>query len=102
MPNDLVLLPEALSDAAEAYAWYEERSAGLGERFLKHVDECLEWIRDNPQLFEVVYKNYRRAIVKRFPYVIFYKINADVVTVYSIFHTAQHPAKWRKRLESRE
>jgi hypothetical protein len=53
MLKDLVLLPEALGDAAEAYAWYEERSAGLGERFLKHVDACLEWIRDNPQLFEV-------------------------------------------------
>ena len=39
MPVELVLAPEAESDIAEAYAWYEDRRAGLGEEFLSSVDE---------------------------------------------------------------
>lgn len=73
-------------------------SVGLGERFLWHVDECLELIQANPELFEVVYKRYRRAIVRRFPYVVFYNHAGDTVTVHSIFQSAQNPRKWRQRL----
>jgi plasmid stabilization system protein ParE len=45
-----------------------------------------------------VYKDYRRAIVHRFPYVVFYEFNVDTIVVYSVFHTAQDPQKWRRRL----
>jgi hypothetical protein len=38
MPIELVVAPEAESDIAEAYAWYEGRRAGLGEEFLSSVD----------------------------------------------------------------
>ncbi|MGB6044976.1 MAG: type II toxin-antitoxin system RelE/ParE family toxin [Pirellulales bacterium] len=50
-------------------------------------------------LYERVYQDYRRAIVQRFPYVIFYEIDAETVVVYSVFHTAQDPRKWRERLK---
>jgi plasmid stabilization system protein ParE len=46
----------------------------------------------------VVHETYRRALVRRFPYAIFYEHAGDVVTVYSVFHTSQDPAKWRQRL----
>jgi plasmid stabilization system protein ParE len=98
MKSEIILLPEALADAHEAYDWYEGRSEGLGERFLTAVDECLSHIRRNPQMFEVAFKNYRRAIVRRFPYVIFYEYDGRAATVYSIFHSAQDPKKWRRRL----
>ena len=41
---------------------------------------------------------YRRAIVHRFPYVVFYEFGVDTTTVYSVFHSAQDPRKWRIRL----
>jgi plasmid stabilization system protein ParE len=40
----------------------------------------------------------RRAIVKQFPYVIFYRIEAKAIYVYSVFHTSQNPQKWMDRL----
>jgi len=92
------LTPQARDDAREAYAWYERQSTGLGERFLWHVDECPEFIQANPELFEVVYKQYRRAIVRRFPYVVFDKHAGETVTVHSISQSAQNPRKWRQRL----
>jgi plasmid stabilization system protein ParE len=98
MSNQLEFTPRARDDAHEAYAWYERQSPGLGNRFLRHVDECIELIQANPELFEVVYKQYRRAIVRRFPYVVFYKHEVETVRVHSIFQSAQNPLKWRRRL----
>ncbi len=98
MVDKLVLLPEALRDVCEAYAWYEERQVGLGEEFLRCVEARLLSIRRTPQLYAVAHENYRRALVRRFPYAIFYEHQQDEVTVYSVFHCSQDPNKWRKRL----
>jgi hypothetical protein len=34
----------------------------------------------------------------QFPYVIFYRIEAKAIFVYSVFHTSQNPQKWMDRL----
>jgi plasmid stabilization system protein ParE len=51
-----------------------------------------------PELHAKVHQDYRRVLVRRFPYAIFYEYAAETVTVYSVFHTSQDPDKWRKRL----
>lgn len=98
MIENVIILPEALDDLVEARAWYENRSVGLGDRFLDRVDECIDRIRKNPELYERVHEDYRRAIVRRFPYVVFYELSVDTITIYSVFHSAQDPQKWRQRL----
>jgi toxin ParE1/3/4 len=98
MTQTLLILPEAVEDIAEARRWYDEALTGLGERFLSQVDDCIRRIQTYPDLYERVYKQYRRAMVRRFPFVVFYEVSADRLVVYSVFHTAQDPNKWRKRL----
>lgn len=98
MIENIVLLPEAVADAAEAYQWYEQRGEGLGDRFLKCVGDCIERIQQQPELAERVYLDFRRILVRRFPYVIFYEFEADRIVIYSIFHSSQDPRKWRERL----
>jgi plasmid stabilization system protein ParE len=44
------------------------------------------------------HENYRRALVRRFPYAVFYEYAEETVTVYCVFHTSQDPEKWRQRL----
>jgi plasmid stabilization system protein ParE len=94
----LILAPEAEIDLAEAYVWYEARRVGLGEEFLSSVDGCMEGIRRRPELCAPVYESYRRALVRRFPYAVFYEYVHESVTVYAVFHTSRDPAKWRQRL----
>jgi plasmid stabilization system protein ParE len=98
MVERIVFLPAASRDLEEAYRWYEGRSPGLGQEFTRSVDACLHNIRRNPELHEVVFKQYRQAMVRRFPYAVFYKLADRVVTVYSVFHCSQNPAKLRSRL----
>jgi len=99
MAENLRILPEAVADATEAYRWYEARRPGLGEEFLSSVDACIHFIRRNPELFERIRGDFRRATVRRFPYVVFFKHTTDETVIYSVFHSAQDPEKWRARLK---
>jgi len=95
--RNLILLPEAESDVAQGYIWYERQELGLGEEFLRCVDACIQLIRRNPEIYQVVYESYRRAVVRRFPYVIFYEHSDTTIIVYAVFHCSQDPNKWRGR-----
>ena len=98
MPVELAIAPEAELDIAEAYVWYEGRRAGLGEEFLTSVDACLESIRRGPEMYPVVHEGYRRSLIRRFPYAVFYEPSEAMVTIYAVFHTSRDPDKWRQRL----
>jgi plasmid stabilization system protein ParE len=98
MAAELVFAPEAELDIAEAYAWYESRRAGLGEDFLSSLDACIESIRRHPEMCTLVYESYRRALIRRFPYAVFYEYTETTITVHAVFHTARDPHKWRQRL----
>ena len=98
MAAELILSPEAEEDIAEAYAWYEVRRAGLGEELLSCVDALLEAICRTPAMCPVIHETYRRGLVRRFPYGVFYETGQNTVTVYAVFHTSRDPQKWRQRL----
>jgi len=51
-----------------------------------------------PGLHAVVHDHYRRGLMRRFPYAVFYEHAENTVTVYGVLHTARDPDKWRRRL----
>jgi plasmid stabilization system protein ParE len=71
----------------------------LGEAFLSRVEECLAAIARSPKAFQPVAKDARRAVVKQFPYVIFYRVGSKAIFVYAVFHAIQDPQKWMDRLD---
>ena len=97
MAVELVIAPEAESDIEEAYLWYEDRRVGLGEEFLGSVDACVESIRRRPQMCPIIYEGYRRSLIRRFPYAVFYEHSEATVTIYAVFRTSRDPDKWRRR-----
>ena len=100
MTETPILLPEAKADVADAYFWYEEQSPGLGREFLRCVETSLLAIQRNPLIYPTVHESYRRSLVRRFPYAIFFEfaLNQNRCVVYSVFHCSQDPGKWRCRL----
>jgi toxin ParE1/3/4 len=98
MAPELVLAPEAELDITEAYVWYESRRVGLGAEFLNAVDASMERIRRQPAIYARVHEEYRRALIRRFPYAIFFECAETAVTIYAVFHTSHNPEKWRLRL----
>jgi plasmid stabilization system protein ParE len=98
MAAELVIAPEVVEDLAEASAWYESRRTGLGEELLSCVDACIAAVCRMPEMNATVHEQYRRGLVRRFPYVVFYGYANLTVTVYAVLHTARDPNKWRQRL----
>jgi plasmid stabilization system protein ParE len=98
MAVELTIVPEAQQDLEEAYGWFEDCRIGLGEDFLTCVDACVQNICRTPELSPKFHEDYRRALVRRFPYAVFYEFTGGKITIYSIFHTSQNPQKWRLRL----
>jgi hypothetical protein len=41
-------------DVAEAAQWYNERQLGLGEKFIREVDEAIVRILENPLAFPII------------------------------------------------
>jgi hypothetical protein len=88
--------PEVELDIAEAYIWYLR--AGRGEELLVSIDACIGRIRRWQLMYQAVSNGYRRAVIRKCPYALFYKPTADLVTVRAFFHTSRDPETWRKRL----
>lgn len=91
--------PEAEADIAAAYAYYEEASEGLGSEFLRAVEATLAIVERTPQLYAVVHREVRRALLRRFPYGIFYVVDGDTVVVLACFHARRDPAQWQRRID---
>lgn len=81
MSKNLILLSQAEQDITEAYDWYQQRELGLGEEFLRCIDASIQTIERNPEIYVFAYEKYRRALVRRFPYAIFYEYFEGIITV---------------------
>ena len=97
MTYTFTVRPEAEADLAEAKRWYDERREGLGADFVLCVEEALEKVRRNPEIHPVVYRDVRRAIVRRFPYGVFCRIVGAKIIVLGVFHGRRNPRSWQSR-----
>ena len=98
MNYEVLLRPEAEADVRDAYQWYEAQDAGLGEEFLRAVDARLAAIQRNPFSYAAVHRDVRRGMLRRFPYGIFYFVEADRIVVLACFHVRRDPRQWQDRL----
>ena len=98
MSHRLIIRPEAEADMTEAFDWYEERKAALGREFLAEVQVALRAIAENPLQHPMLYKNVRRILTRRFPYKLFFILEADHVEVIAVVHAKRHPGVWQKRV----
>jgi plasmid stabilization system protein ParE len=93
----LRLTPEAELDLDAAHLWYHRQAPDRAASFVVAVDACLEMIQRNPEASTLVDATMRRALVRRFPYAIFYEIGTREIVVYGLFHGARDPQIWRRR-----
>ncbi len=82
----------------EAMLWYECQAPGVGGDFLDACDRAFQQIQERPDSYVHVGNGFRRAIMERFPFVIFYEFDDHHVVVNSVFHTARNPEVWKKQL----
>ncbi len=91
------LSDEAENDFDNSYEYYADESEKVADNFYKQVNSGLETIAKNPQGFQRAFKNVRRYVMKKFPFVIYYRIENMIVQVIAIFHTSRNPKIWKER-----
>lgn len=93
----LKIRPAAENDLLEAAAWYDGEREGLGDELLDEVTTTLRRIEEMPEMYARVDGPIRRALVRRFPYGVFYMIDGDAVVVTAVLHLHRRPETWKSR-----
>jgi toxin ParE1/3/4 len=88
-------MPEANEDLQEARARYDKIRPELGERFALAVEVTVEAMAEHTLQFPAVYRNRRRAGVRRFPYGIFFEVQVHRIVVIACFHGRRNPRRWQ-------
>jgi toxin ParE1/3/4 len=91
------LRPEASRDVEEARDYLEVQRVGLGQAFLNRVTEALARIGAMPEMYGVVWRNVRAARLRRFTYVVYYRVHDDRVEVLAIIHGSRDASAWQRR-----
>ena len=94
----MIVRPEAEADLADAQEWYERQQQGLGAEFLLCVEEAFARIERTPRMYGEVYREIRRALTRRFPYAVYYRVEGAEVVVLGAFHTRRDPRQWQSRV----
>ncbi len=89
--------PEAFADVAEAFSWYQAQRPGLGWEFATELDAALGLLERAPEAGPVVHRSLRRALLRRFPYAVYYAVAADQILVRAVLHMRRDPRRWRAR-----
>ena len=93
----LIIKPNAIDMAKEAYQWYEEQQSGLGDSFMIELDSCYDKLEISPISYTKIKKHFRHILLKKFPYVVIFEVINNDVIVYSVFHTSRNPRKKFRR-----
>jgi len=98
MTRLLVVSSRTEADLAGAVAWYNRIRPGLGDGLVLCVEEALGRILERPEAFPVILPEVRRALVRRFPYGVFFRVRPQRIEVEALFHLRANPARLTDRL----
>jgi hypothetical protein len=88
---------EALKDISETAEWYNLQQEGLRQKFFDDLDELISYLEMNPYLSRKHRGNIHQAPMKRFPYVVLFRVESKQVVIFSVFNCYQNPKKKRRK-----
>jgi toxin ParE1/3/4 len=89
--------PEAEAEMIDAASWYESQQEDLGKRFLASLQDALNRISLNPELYKVDENGIRRCMTRTFPFGVIFRISADMIVVIAVMHLHRDPGYWKNR-----
>ena len=88
---------EAHADITEAVDWLRARSEELPVRFRAELEAVYGSIVEYPDMYPVVYRRFRRALLRKFPYSVFYVVEPAAIVVMGVVHQARNESTWQRR-----
>jgi len=84
----------AESDLAEAREWYKRIRPGLEIDLELCIEAATQRILENPLAFPEILPNVHKAIIKRFPYAVIFRIRKNHIEIEAFFHGKRKPGSW--------
>ncbi|MCY7401954.1 MAG: type II toxin-antitoxin system RelE/ParE family toxin [Nocardioides sp.] len=97
----LVFHPAVEDDLASIYDHYEQFDSALPSRFEARLDEQVERIEMFPDSGAFLFGSYRRALVKRFPYMFVYVVREDRIDGLAVVGVRRDPAYIEAKISER-
>jgi len=94
---ELELHPAAEAEAREARLRYRASDPTVAVRFMAALDRAMDQVADHPERWPSYLHGTRRLLVRRFPFAIVYRVEAQRVLVVAIVHQRRRPGYWRRR-----
>jgi len=95
--RQILFHPEVLEELREHYFWYEQKSSGLGERFLLVLELAYEIIQESPTVWPKTRNIFHKYQLNKFPFNVIYFVNEECITVYAVAHFSRKPFYWKQR-----
>jgi plasmid stabilization system protein ParE len=93
----LISEPPVDGDVEAAFEWYENEQPGLGLEFLDELRASYDRIANGPLRYQELRGGIRRALLRRFPYAVYFATDEDMVVVVAVLHASRDPAEWQRR-----
>jgi len=93
--TSIIVRPRALADIDSALAWYAQRGAALSQRLLDELDVVFERISENPGQFPLVADSVQRALIRKFPYSVYFVVSGDLAAIIAVIHQSRQPIDWK-------
>jgi plasmid stabilization system protein ParE len=94
MSRLLVLRAKARLDILEAEDWYRALDPKLADNFVRDLESALAALQGNPEQYQRVRGEVRRAALQRFPYGLFYIASENRILVMRCLHHRRSPRQW--------
>ena len=94
----LVSDPRADLDIEAAFHWYEKEQSGLGLEFLTELRRAYDRIVEGPLKYPHLRSGIRRALLSRFPYIVYFSVEPTAIVVLAVLHASRDPAEWQRRI----
>lgn len=91
----------AKADIIEIKKWYSQQSIIASKNFIEEVIATIETLRNENKENKTVYGSYKRLLLKKFPYVIYYirQPQSQVTQIIAILHNKRNRTFIFKRLQ---
>ncbi|NJK93179.1 MAG: type II toxin-antitoxin system RelE/ParE family toxin [Blastochloris sp.] len=83
------ILVQVEKDLEAARDWYDKIDTELGDSFLDELAKAIALLENDPERKGLYYRKFRRILLKRFPYKLFYQIIQHRVIVFRVLHAKQ-------------
>ncbi len=81
----------------DAVLYYERQRAGVGEELVREIDVIVARAAAHPDRFPTVFGDVRRAVARRFPFSVYFRVRSPSLVVLAVFHSRRDPMIWQRR-----